>query len=157
MDRLAVEKAKELNRRRPGLSFPIDMEWLARAEGCELICWPFLGPVKEVKRGRWIGLARGLDEAERRRLIAHALAHHLLHSGNQLSFRGWQRISLRKQEREAEECAAHILMPEEELAKLGNAAAWEIAEYFGVPEELARQRITQFATDTEIVRWQTPA
>jgi hypothetical protein len=32
---------------------------------------------------------------------------------------------------------------------------WEIAEYFGVPEELARQRVTEFATDTEIVRWQT--
>ena len=156
MDRLAVEKAKELHRHRTGLSFPVDMEWLARAEGCELLYWPFLGPVKEVKRGRWIGLARGLDEAERRRLIAHALAHHLLHSGNQLSFHGWQKISLRKQEREAEDCAAHILMPEEELAKLGNVAVWEIAEYFGVPEELARQRITKFATDTEMVRWQTP-
>jgi len=156
MDRLAVEKAKELHRHHPGLSFPVDMEWLARAEGCELLYWPFLGPVKEVKRGRWIGLAQGLNQAERRHLIAHGLAHHLLHSGNQLSFHGWQKIGLRKQEREAEECAAHILMPEEELAKLGNMLVWEIAECFGVPEELAGQRVTEFATDREILRWQTP-
>ena len=156
MDRLAVEKAKELNRRHPAMSFPVDMEQVAHAEGCALLNWPFTGPVKEVKRGRWIGLAQGLNDVERRHLIAHALAHHLLHSGNQLSFHDWQKATLHKQEREAEECAAHILMPEEELAKLDNVAIWEIAEYFGVPEELARQRVTEFATDTEIIRWQSP-
>jgi Zn-dependent peptidase ImmA (M78 family) len=79
-----------------------------------------------------------------------------LHSGNQLSFHGWQKISLRKQEREAEECAAHILIPEEELAKLGSVLVWEIAEYFGVPEELARQRVTEFAADRETIRRETP-
>ena len=156
MDRLAVEKAKELNLRHPGQSFPVDMEQLAHAEGCALLNWPFTGPVKEVKRGRWIGLAQGLNQAERRHLIAHALAHHLLHSGNQMSFHDWQKASLHKQEREAEECAAHILVPEEELAKLDNVPVWEIAEYFGVPEELARQRVTEFATDAEIARWQSP-
>ena len=113
---LAVEKAREVYSRHPGLSFPVDMEWLAEAEGCELVEWPFLAPVKEVKCNRWIGLAHGLSARERRHLIAHALAHHLLHCGNQLSFHQQRQRASVRQEKEAEACAAHILMPESWLA-----------------------------------------
>ncbi len=77
-----------------------------------------------------------------------------MHRGNQLSFHGWQRMSRSKQEREAEECAAHILMPEAELDRVKEMPAWELADYyFGVPEDLVKQRMTEFATDEEIVRW----
>jgi len=76
MSRLAVEKARELHERHPGMSIPLEVEVLAQNEGCELIDWPFLEPVKEVKQGRWIGIAQGLNSRERRHLIAHALAHH---------------------------------------------------------------------------------
>ena len=151
---MAVKKAEELHCRHPGITFPLDMELVATTEGCELVTWPFLRPVKEVKRGRWIGLAEGLDDRERRYLIAHALAHHLLHRGNQLAFHELQRINLYKQEREAEECAAHILMPESELAKLGRMTTWEMSDYFGIPDELARKRVSDFATDEERVRWE---
>ena len=151
---MAVKKAEELHCRHPGITFPLDMESVATTEGCELVTWPFLRPVKEVKRGRWIGLAEGLDDRERRYLIAHALAHHLLHRGNQLAFHELQRINLYKQEREAEECAAHILMPESELARLGCITTWEMSDYFGIPEELARKRVSDFATDEERVRWE---
>jgi len=152
MRRIAVDKARQLHRRYPGISFPVDMETLALAEGCEVIDWPFLKPVKEVKQGRFIGLAEHLDEKERRYLIAHAMGHHLLHVGNQLSF--WQKTTLHKTEREAEECAAHILMPEEELARVSDLPFWEIAEHFGVPEELVGKRVKDFATDKEKYRWQ---
>ena len=153
MSRLTAEKAKELHQRHPGMSIPVDMEMMAEAEGCELIDWPFLEPVKEVKQGRWIGIAQGLDSKERRHLIAHALAHHLLHCGNQLAFhQHWQRMPVR-QEREAEECAAHILMPGPELARVITLSVWELADYFDVPEELAHQRINEFATQEEIERW----
>ncbi len=154
MSRLAVDKARDIHRRYPDLSFPVDMEWLASAEGCELLNWPFMEPVKEVKQGRWIGIATGLEEREQRYLIAHALAHHLMHRGNQLSFRDWQKGNILKQERGADECAAHILMPEPELTRIGNIPVWELADYFGVPDELARQRVTKFATDEELARWQ---
>jgi len=60
----------------------------------------------------------------------------------------------RKQEKEAEECAAHILMPETELARVIDMPVWEIAEYFDVPEELACQRISEFATEEEVYHWQ---
>jgi len=152
---LVMKKAKELHRRHPGLTFPLDMDMVARAEGCELVDWPFLKPVREVKQGRWIGLAKQLSQRERRYLIAHALAHHLLHTGNQLSFHQHRIASPSKQEREADECAAHILMPEEELTKMSDMSPWELAEYFDVPEELVKRRLTEFATDDELARWES--
>lgn len=154
MENKIVEKANELLQRYPGLSFPVDMEKLIAAEGCELIKWPFEFPVKEVKRGRWIGVSNAVNTQEARYLAAHALGHHLLHCGNQLWFREWQQTTLLKQEREADEFAAHILMPCEKLMRLGNLNTWEIADHFGVPEELVRQRIDQFATETERSYWQ---
>lgn len=153
MSRLAVEKARELHECHPGMSIPVEIESLAEDEGCELIDWPFLEPVKEVKQGRWIGIAQGLDSKERRHLIAHALAHHLLHCGNQLAFhQHWQGMPAR-QEREAEECAAHILMPGLELAKVIDLPVWDLADHFDVPEELAFQRINEFATNEERDQW----
>ncbi len=62
MENQPVEKAKDLLRRYPGITFPADMEKLVAAEGCELVKWPFEFPVKEVKRGRWIGVATGLTK-----------------------------------------------------------------------------------------------
>lgn len=154
MDRLAVEKARELHRRHPGLSFPLDMEWLVSAEGCELVWWDFLPPVREVKQDRFIGIAAGLEPAEQRYLAAHALAHNLLHCGNQLFFYEWNKTITWKQEREADDCAAHILMPEEVLRKLHKMSTWDLAEYFGVPEPLVTLRLTEFATEREMARWQ---
>lgn len=118
-----------------------------------MIDWPFLDPVKEVKQGRWICIAQGLDLRERRHLIAHAMAHQLLHCGNQLSFHQQRQGEPARQEREAEACAAHILMPSEELASVIDLSVWELADYFEVPEELVYQRINDFATQEEIENW----
>lgn len=156
MDNATVEKAKELHRHYPRLTFPLDMDRLIIDQGCELVEWPFLFPVKEVIHGRWIGIARGLRQQERRHLVAHALGHRLLHCGNQLWFREWHKTAVWKQEREADEFASHLLMPQDELEKLGNTAPWEIADYFGVTGELVLLRITRFATDSERSRWQGP-
>lgn len=153
---MCVEKAKELHRRHHGLSRPpVDIEALAEAEGLEWLHWHFGGSLREVKRGRWIGLAPGVEGAEQRYLIAHALGHHLLHAGNQLSFYHQQLGILGREEREADVCAAHILMPEEELEKVPRMPPWELVEYFKVPEELARRRVTEFATERELARWES--
>jgi len=149
MERVAVAKARQLHQRHPGLSYPIDMEQVAFDEGCEVIIWPFSWPVKEVKHGRWIGVAANLEPSEQRYLVAHALGHHFLHCGNQLSFYEWDRTITWKQERKADDCAAHILMPEEVLKKLRYESTRDIAEYFGVPEPLVVLRLTEFATDRE--------
>jgi hypothetical protein len=149
MSSLAVEKAQELHKKHIGMSLPVDVEQMAIAEGCELVEWPFLEPVKEVKCHRWIGIAQGLSSRERRHLVAHALAHHLLHCGNQLSFHQSRQASAARQEREAEACAAHILMPGAELTGLTDLSVCELADYFDVPEELAHLRLTEYATEDE--------
>ena len=153
MSILPIEKAKQIHLRHPGLNYPLDMEWLANIEGCECVIWPFIEPVKEVKQGRWIGIADGLALPERRFLIAHALAHHLMHCGNQLTFCSWQQSDRRRQENEADCCAAHILMPEDEIIKIEQLPTCEIAEHFGVSEELCTRRMDAFATAAEIARW----
>jgi len=148
---LAIQKAKQLHLKHPGMKFPLDMEGLAHLEGCECVIWPFKHPILEVKYGRWIGLASGLSVVEHRFLIAHALAHHLLHCGNQLTFYAYQ--ERRRQEHEADCCAAHILIPEDEIVKIEMLPPWDIAEHFGVPEELGFKRIALYATTDEMERW----
>lgn len=153
MSILAIQKAKQLHLRHPGVYFPLDMEGLASLEGCECVTWPFIPPIREVKCGRWIGLAMGLSVVERRFLIAHALAHHLMHCGNQLTFYAYQETLRRQQENDADCCAAHILIPEEQIIGLEQLSLWEIAEHFGVPEELGFKRIAVYATMAEMERW----
>ena len=52
---------------------------------------------------------------------------------------------IRRQEHEADEFAAHFLMPGEELQKLEGMEIKQLAEYFGVPEEMVRLRLTVFS------------
>lgn len=154
MCRFAVEKAKEIHRRHPGLSRPpVDIDAIAEAEGLEWFEWPFEGSVVEMKHLRYIGLADWTESIQRRYLLAHPLAHHLMHAGNQLSSFYQQVGVCGKVERQADICAAHILIPEDELKKVEYMAVWEIAEHFAVPEELAQRRVTEFATEEEIARW----
>ena len=55
----------------------------------------------------------------------------------------------REQEREAEEFAAYLLMPEEELQKLGDLQVWELAKYFGVPEKMVELRLALSDADKQ--------
>jgi len=44
-------------------------------------------------------------------------------------------------------------MPARELEKVITSSVWELADYFGVPAELAYQRINKYATQEELERW----
>ena len=50
-------------------------------------------------------------------------------------------IIRRRQEHEADEFAAHFLVPEEELQKMKGLSIEELSEYFGVPEEMVELRL----------------
>jgi len=52
-----------------------------------------------------------------------------------------------KQEYGADKFAAHLLIPEGELQKLKDKGTGELAEYFGVPEEIVKLRLTVFGAD----------
>jgi len=82
---IARKKAAELHKRYGSFEYPIDIEDVAKEEGLKVINWPLLSPVEEIKRGKWIGIMEGLSSEWRRWDIAHALGHHLMHHGNQLS------------------------------------------------------------------------
>ena len=74
-----------MHKRYGRLGCPIDAEDVAAREGLTVIVWPFLSPVEEVKVGHSIGIREGLSSEWQRWDIAHALGHHLMHHGNQLS------------------------------------------------------------------------
>ena len=103
--------------------------------GLEVVLWP-MEVQQEMQMGRFIGVAERLDVRWRRWVIAHAIGHRLLHSGNHLWIRDHTSLG-GIYEREAEDFARALLMDVAEAMAEGLSELWEVAEHFGVPEEMA--------------------
>jgi Zn-dependent peptidase ImmA (M78 family) len=90
-------------------------------------------------------VAADAGRREAQELIAHGLAHHLLHAGNRISDLNGAIWSGRN-EREAEDFAACLLVPEQqlrwELDVLDQPSMEEVADKFGVSEGLLRRRLS---------------
>ena len=86
-----------------------------------------------------IGVAERLDASWRRWVIAHAVAHSLLHPGNHLWMQDYTLLGHRV-EQEAEEFTGALLVDEREALEQGLVHSREVAEYFGVPEEMVRKQ-----------------
>ncbi|MET0060255.1 MULTISPECIES: ImmA/IrrE family metallo-endopeptidase [Dehalococcoides] len=56
---------------------------------------------------------------------------------------GFRRKVREKQEREADDFASYFLMPDTELQKLTGKGIQELAEYFGIPQDKVRIRLTR--------------
>ena len=134
----AEERARELLAHYPG-PVPVDVEGIAEGEGLEVVEWR-LHVMEEMFLWPCIAVQRGLSQAWRRWVIAHALGHHLLHRGNQLWFRRHDDVMRRRQEVQAEQFAAWLLMPQDEVGRLRSLDLWHFAEYFGVPQECVTLR-----------------
>ena len=130
----AQRKAKEL-RRKLKLSGRVDTETVANILGLEVVTWP-LDVQEEMQMDRYIGVAERLDSRQRRWVIAHAIGHQQLHSGNHLWIRDHTSLS-GLYEREAEDFARALLVDVDEAMDEGLSEVWEVAEHFGVPQELA--------------------
>ena len=130
----AQRKAREL-RRKLGLSGQVDAESVASILGLEVVTWP-LDVQEEMQMDRYIGVAERLDPRWRRWVIAHAIGHRLLHSGNHLWIRDHTSLGSLF-EREAEDFARALLMDVDEAMTEGLSELWEVAEHFGVPQEMA--------------------
>lgn len=89
-------------------------------------------------------LAADADEQEARELLAHGIAHHLLHTGNRVSGCGTRLWSARH-EREADDFAAHLLVPEarllDELRAIDVRPVADIAAVLDVSEALLKRRL----------------
>jgi Zn-dependent peptidase ImmA (M78 family) len=128
----------------------VQIEELATALGLEVIPWPLPLPMQEVKVGQFIAVSANPSPAWRRWVIAHAIGLHLLHSGVNTIWLQARTLLADRLERQAEDFAWGLLVDEEEARRLGLREPWEIAEHFGVPEEIVRGRL-------DYLRGQNPA
>ena len=112
----------------------VDAEGVANHLGLDVWTWPFR-TLQEMLAYSSIGVAQRLDASWRRWVIAHAIGHSLLHPANHLWIHGHTLLGHRV-EREAEEFAGALLIDEREALEQSLIRPWEVAEYFGVPEEM---------------------
>ena len=134
----AQRRGREL-RRELNLSGRVDAEEVARHLGLEVWQWAFR-VLQEIQIDGVIGVAERLDASWRRWVIAHAIGHWLLHPGNHLWMQEHTLLGGRV-EREAEEFAGALLVDESEALEQRLVETWDLAEHFGVPEEMVRNHV----------------
>ena len=123
-------------RRKLGLTGRVDAEAVANIMGYPVIRLA-LQMQMEIEVDGTIGIAERLGPEETRWCIAHALGHKVMHPGNQLWVYRKTMLGYRH-EREANDFAHTLLMDGREAIKSGLTCSWEVADYFGVPEEFVR-------------------
>jgi len=138
----AQKRARQVLRKYNLTTAPIDLITIVNGEDLILDEWSFHGRVKEVYLGDSIGVDRNVDPKKQRELIAHALGHHFLHTGNHLYFERHDQFTTFKQEHEAQCFAAELLLPRAELKKVKHHTIEEISNIFSVPKDF-----TQFGMD----------
>ena len=121
-------------RQQLGLRGQVDAEAVANLVGLVVKPWP-LKVQEEIQMGHFIGVAERLSPRWRRWVIAHAVGHKLMHPGNHLWIRNHTGLGGRF-EREAEDFARALLTDADEAAEAGLREVWEVADYFGVPQEM---------------------
>ena len=109
--------------------------------GISVIEATLAGRLKELYFGDHIILRNNLSTNEKRHYLAHALGHHFLHTGNYLFFNNHRHFQNTKEELQAEEFAAHLLIPDQELNPMLDWHPADLAEYFQVSEELITLRL----------------
>ena len=131
----AQRRALEL-RRKLKLHGRVDAPAVADMLGIEIQRRP-LRELQEMKIDGVVCIALRFEPEWSRWLIAHAIGHELMHPGNHLWLRKHTGLA-HKYEREAEDFAHALLLDAQEAADLGFTKSWELADYFGVPEEVVR-------------------
>lgn len=134
----AQRRARQVLRKYNLSTAPIDLHKIVTAEGLTLDEWSFRGRVKEVYLGDHIGICSHIADNKRRELIAHALGHHFLHTGNQFYFESCDQFVTFKQEFEAECFATELLMPRELLSKAKQLPISKAADYFLVTKNFLK-------------------
>ncbi len=134
----AQRRAVEL-RRMLGLRGRVDARGVA--DILELEIWPRpFRKFQEMKMGEFICIALRFEPEWKRWCTAHAIGHLLMHPGNHLWIRRHTGIA-NKFEREAEDFAHALLLDVDEVIERGFTHSWQVAEYFGVPEEVLRLQV----------------
>lgn len=123
-------------RRMLGASGALDTDGTCAMLGLRLTILE-LETADEIMSSAGIAVARRLEKPERRWATAHAIGHHDLHRGNQLWLREKTLLAI-PVEQQAEDFAWGLLVNEVEAREMGLTTSWEIAEHFGIPEDMVR-------------------
>ena len=103
---------------------------------------PWIGRFQDIFVNYCIFVPRGIHYEHRRVLVAHCLGHHFMHDGNQAWLRGFDSVWSAKQEYQAEEFTAYLLIPEHECQGGPiETPPRELAKQFSVTEDVAQLRI----------------
>ena len=149
----AQERAREV-RLRHNLQSPSDLERVLAAENMEVIRFPLEGRLDEIIVYNFVAIRDSIEDPRKVfELLAHALAHHLLHAGNQMSFILPSHILLSDQmERQAWDFAFELLMPAA-LIEARLREGWghaDLQEDFQVRAEFVQRRLEAFRRDYEM-------
>jgi len=137
MSSLAQQKAENIiNRYQTNDPFII-----AEQENIDVFEQPLAGRLTELFFGDCIILNSNLSPQRKRHLLAHALGHHYLHAGNYLFFQQHRHLQNNKEEKQADEFAAHLLLPTHQLLPISHWDISEIADHFQVTPEFLDFRI----------------
>ena len=123
-------------RRKLGLTGLVDAEAVANLHGYRVKRLPLVKQ-KELEVAGIICIAERLGPEWRRWCIAHSLGHKMMHPDNLLRV-GRETGLGHRFEREANDFAHALLMDGREAIRAGLTHSWEVAEHFGVPDEIVR-------------------
>ena len=123
-------------RRKLGLTGLVDAEAVANLHGYRVKRLPLVKQ-KELEVAGIICIAERLGPEWRRWCIAHSLGHKMMHPDNLLRVGRETGLGYRF-EREANDFAHALLMDGREAVRAGLTHSWEVAEHFGVPDEIVR-------------------
>ena len=123
-------------RRKLGLTGLVDAEAVANLYGYRVKRLPLVKQ-KELEVAGIICIAERLGPEWRRWCIAHSLGHKMMHPDNLLRV-GRETGLGHRFEREANDFAHALLMDGREAVRAGLTHSWEVAEHFGVPDEIVR-------------------
>jgi len=135
---IAFERGRELAQEYR-LEARADLRPVLHDHRIEIIPWRFEGRVREVIVEGCVAIDDRHGEAWTRWLTAHALGHHLLHTGASLYLESWQWVNKVKAERQAEEFAAGLLAAGYPRRP---ATAKGLARRLGIPESKAELILT---------------
>ena len=120
-----------------GLRGQVDAEAVANGLGLTVVRWS-LSVIEEIRLGDYVAVSDRLEPEWRRWVVAHAIGHCVLHPSNHLWIRRHTDLA-RGFEREAEDFACGLLVDVDEALAEGLVTSWEVAEHFGVTDEMVRK------------------
>ena len=115
---------------------------IANFEHIDILEQTLSGRLTELYFGDYIILNKKLSDCQKKHYLAHALGHHFLHAGNYLFFSENRTFSNDKEESQAEEFAAYLLIPDSELIPIIHFDLHELVDHFQLEPEFIQFRLS---------------